>query len=181
MILASASPRRRELLRELVPEFESAVSEVDEESQTKEDPWHTAEHLAEAKALAVLSMRPEVRVIGGDTVVAVKNDGWEQLAKPATFDEACEMLRRLSGREHVVITGVCVASADGVRTASETTRVAFRRLSEEEIREYVATGEPMDKAGAYAIQGGAAGFVESVDGSVSNVVGLPLELLKGML
>jgi septum formation protein len=181
VILASASPRRKELLRSLVDEFEVVVSDVDEDALTVPDPWATAERLAEAKATAVLALRPDAVVVGGDTVVAVRNSEWEQLAKPASFEDACTMLRKLSGREHVVVTGVCVASADGVRTASETTKVRFRNLTDEEIRAYVATGEPMDKAGGYAIQGGAKGFLESVEGSLSNVIGLPVEKLREML
>lgn len=184
MVLASGSPRRRELLKEILADFEVVVSEVDEEPLTVEDPWHTAERLAEAKALAVHTGRPEAVVIGGDTVVAIatgKDSGHIQLAKPVDAEDACAMLRCLSGREHLVITGISVVSAERTVTTSETTRVRFRDLTTEEIRAYVATGEPMDKAGAYAIQGGAAGFLVSIDGSLSNVIGLPMEKLREIL
>jgi septum formation protein len=211
LILASASPRRRELLAQITEDFEVVAGGVDEDALTTDDPWETAERLAEAKARAVLAQRPEALVIGGDTVVAIEapprhpaaeaSEGekrareddeegagggdppatYRQLAKPLDVPHAREMLRQLSDREHLVITGVCVASADGVQTFSDTTRVRFRRLNDVEITAYVATGEPMDKAGAYAIQGGAAGFVSSVDGSLTNVIGLPIERLRDAL
>lgn len=179
VILASASPRRRELFAELVPEFSIVVADVDEEALTSADPWRTAEDLAQAKASAVSARHPEAVVIGGDTVVAVQQDGlWVQLAKPRDEEDAVRMLRTLSGREHVVVTGVSLVWPTGGQTFSETTRVRFRDLSEEEIRRYVRTGEPMDKAGGYAIQGGAANFVIACDGSRSNVIGLPMEALE---
>lgn len=182
VVLASASPRRQALLRELVAEFEVVVADLDEEALTVADPWETAQRLAEAKARAVLCQRPDALVIGGDTVVALENDsGYQQLAKPRDAEDARHMLRALSDRAHVVITGFCLASQEAVLVDSDTTRVRFRDLSDEEIAAYVATGEPMDKAGAYAIQGGAAGFVAATDGSISNVVGLPLEKLRPYL
>ena len=182
MILASASPRRQELLRELVTEFEVVPADVDEEALTVSDPWETAESLARAKAKWVQERFPDALVIGGDTVVAIaEGAGYRQLAKPCSFDDAVEMLRTLSGRHHLVITGICVAKAGVIQSEAATTEVTFRELSDSEIHNYVATGEPMDKAGAYAIQGGAAGFVSEVKGSHSNVVGLPLEALRDIL
>jgi len=180
VVLASASPRRRELLAEVVPDFTVDVADVDEEALTVADPWATAEGLALAKARAVLQRNSEAIVIGGDTVVAIpsgEGGNHVQLAKPRSVAEAREMLRQLSGRTHLVITGVCLAQMEGERTFSETTEVTFRTLGETEIVAYVATGEPMDKAGAYAIQGGAADFVAKREGSLSNVIGLPVERL----
>jgi septum formation protein len=179
VVLASASPRRRELLARLLPEFEVEVADLDEDALTVDDPWQTAVRLAEAKARQVFGRRSEALVIGGDTVVALPEDGGRhrQLAKPASPAEAAEMLRALSGRTHRVITGVALVSASGSRTFAETTLVTFRELSEEEIARYVATGEPMDKAGGYAVQGAAADFVERLEGSETNVIGLPTERL----
>ena len=178
IVLASASPRRRDLLSQLVSEFEVVVSEVDEDMLTTSDPRQTAESLAVAKAQAVQALRPESVVIGADTVVAL---GDVQLAKPVDAGDAIRMLTMLSGRTHVVLTGCCVASPVRVESFVEETMVSFRPLSNEEIEEYVATGEPMDKAGAYAIQGGAFSFVEATQGSKSNVIGLPLERLEKVL
>lgn len=182
MVLASASPRRRELLKELVPEFEVVPADVDEDALTRLDPWVTARELAMAKARVVARLRPEALVIGSDTVVAV-DSGLEypvQLAKPRDEEDAMRMLRLLSGRQHMVITGVALVRGLIEEVSADTTRVSFRELTEGEIRTYVGTGEPMDKAGAYAIQGGAAAFVERTEGSISNVIGLPLELLAKM-
>lgn len=182
VVLASASPRRRELLAQLIPEFEVVRPDIEEDALTLDDPWQTAQRLAREKALAVFEDRPEALVIGGDTVVAVMEGGRHtQLAKPPSSDEACAMLARLSGREHLVITGVAVRWPRGMEAFTETSKVAFRPLTSDEIAAYVATGEPMDKAGAYAIQGGASAFVERVEGSMSNVVGLPLERLEEAL
>jgi septum formation protein len=182
VVLASASPRRRQLLAELVPHFGVRVADVDEESLTVPDPWETAERLARAKAEAVAKALPHALIVGGDTVVAYEGiEGWAQLAKPTDEADARRMLRALSGRSHVVITGVAVVRDGQTRSGVETTEIRFRDLSDVEIRQYVDTGEPMDKAGAYAIQGRAAGFVAERRGSLSNVVGLPLEFLAKLL
>jgi septum formation protein len=182
VILASASPRRRELLSQVVAEFGVALSDVDEELLTTEDPWETAEGLGMAKARAVAAQHPDALVIGGDTVVAIEEEGgYTQLAKPADEADARRMLARLAGREHLVITGVGLVWPGGEGSFHETTRVRFRELDPDEIAQYVATGEPMDKAGGYAIQGGAAQFVSGIDGSLSNVIGLPLEALRAAL
>jgi septum formation protein len=130
--------------------------------------------------LAVLKHRPEGFIVGGDTVVALPKEdgGFTQLAKPNSKKDAEKMLALLSGRTHLVTTGVCFAWNDQVKVFSETSKVTFRTLEAAEIKAYVATGEPMDKAGAYASQGGAEKFIESIEGSKSNVVGLPLERTK---
>ncbi|MFI5387346.1 MAG: Maf family protein [Fimbriimonadales bacterium] len=182
IILASASPRRRELLRELVSEFEVVPPDLDE-SQVHADPWNTAKGLALRKGEAIQRLHPDSLIISADTVVAFQNllGGWDQLAKPVDSADAIRMLELLSGRRHVVITAVSVTTVDTASLIAETTKVTFRRLSNQEIESYVATGEPMDKAGAYAIQGGAKGFVESIEGSLSNVIGLPLEALSPIL
>ena len=176
VVLASGSPRRRELLARLVPTFQVVVSDVDEEALTVADPFETAERLAEAKARSVARLCPEALVIGADTVVTL--DG-AQFAKPWDATDARRMLRALSGRTHTVATGVALVSPEGAETFHDRTLVTFRELSDEEIAAYVATGEPMDKAGAYAIQGGAAAFVARREGSESNVIGLPMERLAG--
>jgi septum formation protein len=182
LVLASASPRRRELLGRIVRAFEVVVADVDEDALTVADPWQTAERLAEAKAVVVAAGHPKALVIGSDTVVAFQGvGGWTQLAKPADPEDAVRMLLTLSGQTHVVITGVSLVQGAEVDTFSVTSRVTFRSLEPEEVRAYVATGEPMDKAGAYAIQGGAAKFVERLEGSLENVIGLPLEELQKRL
>ncbi len=184
VILASGSPRRKELLRQLVGEFEVVVPDLDESLLVQEDPWGTAESLAQAKAALVAKTSRGKIVIGGDTVVAVASSAessYVQLGKPTDQDDAFRMLRMLSGREHVVITGISVVTPHGTEVFSDTSRVVFRELSDVEVKTYIETEEPMDKAGAYAIQGGAASFVEEVDGSMSNIIGLPMEALEERL
>jgi septum formation protein len=182
LVLASASPRRRELLARLVAGFDVRASEADETPLPGETPEAMVLRLALVKARAVARLG-EV-ALGADTVVAV--DG-EILGKPADDADALAMLRRLSGRGHEVWTGVAlVAAGDGPAPARELARacrtgVVFRTLSEGEMAAYVATGEPHDKAGAYGIQGGAAAFVDHVDGDFTNVVGLPLPLVAELL
>jgi septum formation protein len=178
VVLASASPRRIALLRTLVPDFEVLPADLDEDAFVTRDPVETAEALAREKALKVASARPDAIVIGADTVVAL---GDVQLAKPVDGADACRMLGLLSGRTHSVITGICFVFGEKIVVFSAQTRVSFRELSEAEIREYVAGGEPMDKAGAYAIQGGASGFVSEVDGSLTNVIGFPMEEIERRL
>lgn len=178
LILASASPRRVELLRHIHPRFRIVASFVDEESLTRTDPFETAEQLALHKAQSVFDLHPTSLVLGGDTVVAYEgSSGWLQLAKPRDALDAARMLRLLSGRAHRVITGFALIWPGGAFSNFDETEVTFRSLSDEQIADYVSTGEPADKAGAYAIQGGAAGFVQDIEGSVSNVIGLPVEKL----
>lgn len=182
VVLASASPRRQELLKQLFSEFEVIPADLDEEALTVKDPWETAKRLALAKAKAVAAQKPNALVIGSDTVVALPSfESTIQLAKPSDARNAVRMLTALSGKSHWVITGVALVSPDFEVVESDETSVTFRDLELPEIEEYVATGEPVDKAGAYAIQGGAAGFVANTTGSLSNVIGLPLEQVQRML
>ena len=178
VILASGSPRRRELLAEMGALFEIDVPDVDE--TVEGTPEKMVALLAERKAKAVAEHRSEGLIVAADTLVALDE---RALGKPADDEEAKEMLRSLSGRTHDVFTGVCVINAaTGEKMVSAVrTGVRFRAISEAEIKAYVATGEPRDKAGAYAIQGGAGAFVEGYEGSKTNVIGLPVERLYDML
>jgi septum formation protein len=178
LVLASASPRRKELLSELVGSFLIDPADLDEDALTIKDPRETAERLAEAKARLVALDHAEDFVLGADTVVACRG---VQLAKPNTDAEACAMLGLLSGKTHQVFTGVALIGPGFERVSSEVTQVTFRSLDEEEISAYVATGDPMDKAGGYGIQGGAKGFVARIEGSFTNVIGLPVDLVREML
>ena len=173
LVLASASPRRRELLRWLVAEYELAVAELDESAHPGEPAPALVARLAEAKAAAVAARRPEAWVLAADTVVELDGD---VLGKPADAREAAGMLRRLSGREHRVYTGFTLLAPQGRVRHGDTveSRVLFHDLTPRTIESYVATGEPLDKAGSYAIQGRGAGLVARVDGSFTNVIGLPL-------
>jgi len=199
LILASASPRRRELLAQAGFEFDVCPAHIPEQPRPGEDPEAYVTRLALEKAQAVYNSqgtrgkgnegtekqgsgsRVQVSgrdvaledwvVLGADTTVTL--DG-HILEKPQDAEDAKRMLRMLSGRTHRVITGVAFVDARGVEVAAETTNVTFATLSEEEIAEYVASGEPMDKAGAYGIQGLASKFVERVEGCYFNVIGLPL-------
>jgi len=176
LILASASPRRRELLASLGVDFRVIVPEVDETPLPGEKPRAFAERLAEEKACAVDA---EGILIAADTIVV---QGDAILGKPTDITHACEMLSGLSGKAHEVVTGVCVKSSARIVVFSVVTKVIFRDLNQTEIDAYVASGDPMDKAGAYAIQGGAAHMVRSINGSYTNVVGLPLcELHEALL
>ncbi len=209
LVLASASPRRQELLRNAGISFNVQAADIDETPLVGEPPRDCAERLAREKALAVWRSRPQDLVLGADTIVVLDET---ILGKPVDADDAIRMLRLLSSRVHRVITGVClvrtVASGQSpvaseavpvaaqsrqgsceilrtengeLRTASETTLVTMSKLSDDEIREYVATGEPMDKAGAYAIQGLASRWIPRIEGDYSNVVGLPVALVYRML
>jgi septum formation protein len=173
LILASASPRRHELLLAAgIPHLVRAASIV-EERHPDESPPAFVRRLAEEKARAVKS-RPGDVVLGADTTVCL---GSEIFSKPASDEDACRMLRLLSGREHSVYTGICILRHGGSTADVASTEVQFAELSEEEIQEYVRTGEPRDKAGAYAIQGLASKFVISITGCYHNVVGLPVSLV----
>jgi septum formation protein len=189
LVLASASPRRQELLRNARVPFTVQPADIDESPLAGESPRDCAERLARGKALAVFQSRPRDYVLGADTIVVVDDT---ILGKPGNSDDAARMLRMLSGRRHEVITGVCVvapvasgqwpvASDGDALTASESTLVTFYELSDKEIRDYVATGEPMDKAGGYAIQGVASRWIPRIEGDYSNVVGLPVALVYRML
>lgn len=173
LILASASPRRRELLTIAGFRFEVRSRPVEERRATGESPEDYVRRLALEKAQAAWDGRDEV-VLGADTTVVL---GDRVLEKPADAEDARAMLRLLSGREHVVITGICLRHAGGAVIDAESTRVHFVELSAREIDDYVASGEPMDKAGAYAIQGLASKFVDRIEGCYFNVMGLPLALV----
>jgi septum formation protein len=185
LILASASPRRRELLAQAGYTFEVHPAHVNEDLRPGEDAIAYVVRLAREKALSVFteissksSAPPQVVVLGADTTVTLDS---HILAKPEDAADAARMLRMLSGRTHRVITGIAIATAKGVEVAAEVTGVQFRTLSDAEIDAYVATGEPMDKAGAYGIQGLAAKWIPRVEGCYFNVVGLPLALVATML
>jgi len=178
LVLASASPRRAELLRAAGIGFEVVAADVDERQLEGEDPATYVRRLAAAKAARVAGTRPGRAVLGADTTVVV--DG-EVLGKPRDTADAAAMLNRLSGRSHLVLTGVCLIDPAGhAETAVASTTVEFRPLTADDIARYVASGEPMDKAGAYAIQGGAGPFVTRVEGAYDNVVGLPVALIQAM-
>jgi septum formation protein len=173
IVLASASPRRARILRGLGVSFRVLVSHEDESLRPGEDGAAAVERLARAKALAVAS-EERLPVVAADTEVLC--DG-EVLGKPADEGDAVAMLRRLQGRAHDVVTGVCVVAGGVARSGVERSVVRFAPMSEREIAWYAATGEPLDKAGGYHVGGKGALFVETVEGSPSNVAGLPVRLL----
>jgi len=177
LILASASPRRARILESLGLSFVVRPANADESLLPNEEPEAAVRRLAKLKAGLVV-VRPGECVLAADTVVAI---GRHILGKPASPGEAKTMLRRLSGRLHFVATGVAVARNGRVFTAVDRTEVRFRPMSEREIARYVATGEPMDKAGAYHIEGGGAAFIESIHGSPSNVAGLSATTARRLL
>jgi len=178
LVLASASPRRQELLRNAGIAFEMQPAHINEEPLPGESAKDCAERLAREKALAIASQRPHDVVLGADTVVTIDS---QLLGKPTNAEDAARMLRQLSGRDHQVITGVCLAFNGHVSVASETTQVTVNQLTEKEIEVYIASGEPMDKAGAYAIQGIASRWIPRIEGDYFNVVGLPVALVFHML
>ncbi|MEP7341007.1 MAG: Maf family protein [Acidobacteriota bacterium] len=176
LILASASPRRSELLRAAGIEFTVRVADIDESVLTGESPEEYVLRLAREKAQAVAQAGEWV--LGADTTVVVNG---EIVAKPVDADDARRMLQMLSGQWHEVLTGVSLIGGGQVLSEVAVTRVKFAELTDAEIDWYVATGEPMDKAGAYGIQGYASRFVESIEGSYSNVVGLPVQMVYRMM
>jgi septum formation protein len=192
VVLASSSPRRQELLHNAGIAFTAQPADVDEAPHDGEVPRACAERLAREKAAVIFGRRPHDFVLGADTVVVV---GGEILGKPQDEADARRMLCLLSGRTHHVITGVCLIGpqiqselktekdlcSSFEDTRSATTAVTMLQLSEDEIGHYVATGEPMDKAGAYAIQGLASRWIPRIEGDYFNVVGLPVALVYGML
>ena len=178
VILASASPRRRDLLTLVGIAHEVWPADIDESVMPHETPAPHAERLARAKAHALAEAHPHAVVIAADTIVVVDGD---ILGKPRDDAHAAEMLRRLAGREHIVYTAIAVARDARTESAVEDVRVTFRVLTDEEIAEYIATREPMDKAGAYGIQGYGATIVERVDGDYFSVMGLGLRRLVELL
>ena len=181
LILASASPRRKELLGLFHIPFEIRVADIDETMDPQKKPYDEVARVSRLKALAI-KRQPEDTVIAADTIVVCEG---KVLGKPRSEQEACRMLRMLSGRDHQVMTGVTVVRKDRTETFTEVTDLHFRPLSEKEIADYVATGEPMDKAGSYGIQGGAALFCQRLVGDYYNVMGLPVcrlgEVLRQMI
>lgn len=180
LVLASASPRRRELLTQAEFSFEVQPADIDEALLPGEDSIAYVTRLAREKAEAVYALRADsdAVVLGADTTVCVDR---QILGKPGSPEDAARMLRLLAGRTHRVITGVALVSSAQTQVAAEVTAVQFLSLSEAEIAEYIATGEPMDKAGAYAIQGRAARWIPRIEGCYFNVVGLPIALVSTLL
>lgn len=178
LVLASASPRRRELLGHLPVSFTVDPAAGPELPPAGAGPEATVAALAEGKAREVAARHPGELILAADTVVALEG---ELLGKPRDTAHARAMLRALSGREHLVYTGLCLLRGEECLTGAERTLVRFKPLTDREIDAYIATGEPMDKAGAYGVQGRAALFVEGIDGDFFNVVGLPLCRLGRML
>jgi septum formation protein len=190
LVLASSSPRRQELLKNAGIEFEVHPANIPEIRLPSETPKDFAERMAKEKAATVLNQvspaHPLQRtqkggasaVLAADTVVVVDD---EVMGKPADHEDAARMLRLLSGRTHLVITGVCLLGDGFEDVRSETTAVYFSVLTDSEIKEYVESGEPMDKAGAYAIQGMASKWISRIEGDYNNVVGLPADLVRKML
>jgi len=179
VVLASASPRRRELLRLVGIDYEVRPADIDESYLPGEVPREHAERLARGKAEAIAALAgSEAVTIGSDTIVVVDGD---VLGKPRDRQHAAQMLRRLSGRSHIVMTGVAVSWRGTTLSGVEEVGVTFRVLSDDEIERYIDTGEPMDKAGAYGIQGFGATIVERVDGDYFAVMGLALNRLARLL
>lgn len=184
LVLASASPRRKELLAQAGYQFEVVPANIPEDRLSNEDPIAFVTRLAREKAQFVFDQRAmdheehRIIVLGADTIVVVPE---EILGKPADAEDAARMLRLLSGRTHQVVTGACLISSEATEVAAETTVVTMEAITETEIAAYVATGEPMDKAGAYAIQGHAARWIPRIEGCYFNVVGLPIALVARMI
>jgi septum formation protein len=177
IVLASASPRRSELLRKAAVAFEVQPANIAELEHDGETPTELAERLATEKALAVarrVGPEPARQVLGADTIVVLDD---EVIGKPRDTNHAVELLQRLTGRGHRVVTGIAVVDSATLRVSSRTVQstVTMRNASREELVAYVATGESLDKAGGYAVQGGARTFVTAIEGSESNVIGLPVE------
>ena len=177
LILASQSPRRKELLSLFGIPFTVCVADIDETMNPGSAPYSEVARVSRLKALAIPRLSDDV-VVAADTIVVCEG---HVLGKPHDADEAKEMLRLLSGRDHQVMTGMTVLRGDAAAVITEVTDLHFRELSEIEIERYVATGEPMDKAGAYGIQGGAALFCQRMEGDYYNVMGLPVCRLSQIL
>ena len=177
LILASQSPRRSEILRRAGISFVVRPANVDESFLPGESPAGYVQRVAQQKAAAIAASPADV-VLGADTVVVI---GGQILGKPQGAAGALRMLEMLSGREHEVLTGICLRQGTGMITDLAVTRVWFLPLAHKDLEEYVATGEPMDKAGAYAIQGRAARWIPRIEGCYFNVVGLPLALVTALL
>lgn len=178
IILASASPRRQELLKLIADDFKIVPADIDEKVSGNVPLLKIPEYLADKKAAHISKIYPNDTVIGCDTGVFIDN---QMIGKPQSEKAAFEILKMLSGRTHRVITGCAIYNENEKLTFSQVTEVEFYELSDESIRTYIATGEPMDKAGAYGIQGKGAALVKGINGDFFNVVGLPVATLKRML
>jgi septum formation protein len=178
LILASQSPRRAQLLGMLGLSFDSLPADIDETYFAGEEPGAHAERLARGKAEVIAAMKPDAVVIGSDTVVVIDGD---VLGKPRDRDDAVKMLMRLQGREHEVATGIAVSFRGDMRSGVERVKVRFASFDASRAAAYVETGEPMDKAGAYGIQGFGAALVEHIDGDFFAVMGLPISRMIALL
>ena len=178
LILASASPRRQELLRQIGVRFQVRSADIDETQYAGESPEDYVLRMAIEKAAAVAKFYPEQPVLAADTIVVLDN---EVFTKPAHAEQAKATLARLSGRTHQVLTAVCLTQGAQQKTLLDKTQVTFLALSPAQIAAYVATGEPLDKAGAYGIQGFGAVLVDHIEGCYNTVVGLPLTKVAGLL
>jgi septum formation protein len=178
IVLASQSPRRVELLKEIFTQFEVAPSSIEEVLDPGLRPEENAPNLARAKAESIAPSFPDCWVIGADTLVTLDH---EIFGKPEDEKDAKRILKKLSGREHLVITGICIVGPEKTLDKAVVSQVKIKSLTDQEIEDYIATGEPMDKAGAYAIQGKGSFMVRSFSGSKNNIIGLPLDELKILL
>jgi septum formation protein len=178
IVLASASPRRQELLKNAGIPLSVRPANLKEIRRPGEDPKAFAERMGREKAEAVHKSIPDACILAADTVVVVDD---HVLGKPDSVADAARMLRLLAGRQHKVITGVCLLGTGFEDVRSETTTVQFNPVTDDEIQHYISTGEPMDKAGAYGIQGLASRWISRIEGDYFNVVGLPVALVWGML
>lgn len=178
IVLASQSPRRVELLKEIFTQFEVAPSSIEEVLDPGLRPEANAQNLARVKAESIASNFPDCWVIGADTLVTLDH---EIFGKPEDEEDAKRILKKISGREHLVVTGICVVGPKKTLDKAVISQVKIKPLTDQEIEDYIATGEPMDKAGAYAIQGKGSFMVRSFSGSKNNIIGLPLDELKILL
>jgi len=178
LILASQSPRRQELLKEITSQFEIVPSAIEEVLDLGLRPEENARNIARAKAKSIASEYSDCWVIGADTIVTLDD---EIFGKPEDEKDAERILKRLSGREHIVVTGICVVGPQKSRDKFVVSKIKIKPLTIQEIKNYISTGEPMDKAGAYAIQGKGSFMVRSFSGSKTNIIGLPIDELKILL
>ena len=178
LVLASGSPRRAEILTAVGWNFEKQVADVDETERSNEDPHAYVLRLAEEKSATVAAARPESIVLGADTTVVIDS---RIIGKPLDLDDARRMLRMLSGKWHEVLTGIAVTALGETRSAVQRTRVKFASMSEAEVNFLAELGDPLDKAGAYAVQAQAALFIEGIEGDYWNVVGLPVRLVYDLI
>lgn len=174
LILASGSPRRSEILNAVGWEFEKHVADIDETEKLGENPADYVQRLAKEKAQAVALNYKTALVLGADTTVVIDE---QIIGKPVDLDDARRMLRMLSGREHQVLTGVALVKGEVTKIGLQTTKVTFNKMNDDEIEYLIKNGEPLDKAGAYAVQAQAALFIEKIEGDYWNVVGLPINLV----